>query len=152
RTLGLLTPISLPEDGSSEKEVMMEDSWKPSSGSVPPPRRRFVGRALVCRSWASAGGGGGLPRASGGRNLGRPGGGPGRPKAVKAPPFGPGEASYSFMAAGIAIQAGAPDPDHPAGALTLAMSNLLPNDPAGTSAMTLLSQAIDIWVSAINMP
>ncbi len=66
------------------------------------------------------------------------------------PEFGPGEASYSYMPAGIHLEAGAPDDRHGKDPVTRARSELLPGDADGGKAKRLFRRAVEIWKNAIN--
>jgi Matrixin/PEP-CTERM motif len=75
---------------------------------------------------------------------------PGPKKAVKSPPlggtFGPGEANWSIVGAGIGIAGGDAHPG-----VTRKFDALLPNDPAGT-AEALFQAALKTWADASVTP
>jgi hypothetical protein len=77
--------------------------------------------------------------------------GPGNAKKVNnGADYGPGEATFSIMGAGIGFQLNAPDPDHPANAVTFNFDTLLPLSPAGTAA-ALFQQAVNLWMNGSNL-
>ncbi len=72
---------------------------------------------------------------------------PGPNNAVVAPAFGNGQANWSVVPMNTGLAAGAPDPDHPGGAVTYNFDGLLPAGGARTPTQ-IFQAALNKWMAA----